>query len=232
MQMMVVAVALVALLQVAPVILSSADIGDNYEAPPAEVREQSTWLGLFIKEGTADQKRESRLAVTRVRFVPRNEAGTPVYRLVTTPPDATLLLAGVPRLSEGTAITVGQQIDLGGETRESKFWLGSRQYTIRLDSREPNYCDAVIVLAEAGRRQQLFDAAGPGTTNDPALVISCDEPHFTVHWAGDLDRDGRLDLLATFSQKYSYHPRQLFLSSGARSHELVAEVARYERFAQ
>jgi hypothetical protein len=182
MLMMVVAVALVALLQVGPVILSSADIGDNYyDAPPAEVREQSTWLGLFIKEGTADQKRESRLEVTRVRFVPRNEAGTTVYRLVTSPPDAALLLAGVPRLSEGAATTVGQQIDLGAETRETELWLGSRQYTIRLDSKEPNYCDAAIVLAEAGRRQQLFDAAGPGTTNDPALVISCDEPHFTVH---------------------------------------------------
>src|SRR5262245_65556102 len=71
-----------------------------------------------------------------------------------------------------------------------------------------------------GRRQKLFDAAGPGTTNDPALVVSCDEPHFTVHWAGDLDRDGRLDMLVTFSHKYSYHPRQLLLSSGARSGEL------------
>lgn len=231
MLMMVVAVALVALLQVGPVILSSADIGDNYyDAPPAEVREQSTWLGLFIKEGKADQKRESRLEVTRVEFVPRNEAGTTVYRLVTSPPDAAFLLSGVPRLSEGAATTVGQQIDLGGETRETELWLGSRQYTIRLDSKDD--CDAVIVLTEAGRRQQLFDAAGPGITNDPALVLSCDEPHFTVHWAGDLDRDGRLDLLATFSHKYSYHPRQLFLSSGARSHELVAEVARYERFAQ
>ena len=44
--------------------------------------------------------------------------------------------------------------------------------------------------------------------------------------------DGRLDLLVTFSHKYSYHPRQVFLSSGARSDELVAEVARYERFAE
>jgi hypothetical protein len=47
-----------------------------------------------------------------------------------------------------------------------------------------------------------------------------------------LDRDGRLDLLVTFSQKYSYHPRQLLLSSGARSGELLAEVARYDRIAE
>jgi hypothetical protein len=39
-------------------------------------------------------------------------------------------------------------------------------------------------------------------------------------------------MLVTFSHKYSYHPRQLFLSSGAPPGELVAEVARYERFAE
>jgi hypothetical protein len=55
---MVVAVALIGLLQVGPVILSSGDIGDNYyDAPQAVVREQTTWLGLFIKEGTSDQAR-------------------------------------------------------------------------------------------------------------------------------------------------------------------------------
>ena len=231
---MVVAAALIGLLQVGPVILSSGDIGDNYyDAPPPVVREQTTWLGLFIKGGTSDQQtRESHLEVTRVRFVPRKESGPTVYRLVTAPPGAVLLLSGVPRLSAGAAITVSQDIDLGGEKREGEFWLGSRRYRIRLDSKEPNYCDAVITLTQGGRRQKLFDAAGPGTTNDPALVVSCDEPHFTVHWAGDLDRDGRLDMLVTFSQRYSYHPRQLFLSSGARSGELVAQVARYDRFAE
>ena len=48
-RLMVVAVALIGLLQVGPVILSSRDIGDNYyDAPPPVVREQTTWLGLFI----------------------------------------------------------------------------------------------------------------------------------------------------------------------------------------
>jgi hypothetical protein len=234
MKTMVVAVALVGLLQAGPVILSSDDIGNNYyDAPPAVLREQTTWLGLFIREAKSDQRtRESRLEVTRVSFAPRKESGTTVYRLVTTPPGAALLLSGVPRLSAGAATTLSQFIDLGGEKREAEFRLGSRPYRIRLQSKEPNYCDAVIILTQGGRTQKLFDAAEPGATNDPALLVSCDEPHFTVHWAGDLDRDGRLDMLVTFSQKYSYHPRQLFLSSGARSGELVAEVARYERIAE
>ena len=233
MLMMVVAVMLIGLLQAGPVILSGDDIGDNYyDAPPTVILERTTWLGLFIEEGKPDRKtRKSHLAVTRVSFALQKEPGPTSYRLVTTPRGAELLLSGVPRLSAGAVITVNQDLDLGGQKREAELWLGRRQYRIRLDSKEPNYCDAVITLTHDGRRQKLFDAAGPGTTNDPALVLSCDVPHFTVHWAGDLDRDGQLDMLVTFSHKYSYHPRQLFLSSGARSGELVAEVARYDRFA-
>ena len=234
MVMMVAVVVLIGLLQAGPAILSSGDIGDNYyDGPPAMLGEQSTWLGLFIKEAGSNQKtRESRLEVTRVSFVSREESGTTVYRIVTIPPSPALLLSGVPRLSAGAATTLGQFIDLGAEKREAEFRLGSRLYRIRLHSQKPDYCDAVIILTQGERTQKLFDAAEPGATNDPALVVSCDEPHFTVHWAGDLDRDGRLDMLVTFSHKYSYHPRQLFLSSGARSGELVAEVARYERFAE
>ena len=234
MVMMVAAVVLAGLLQAGPAILCSDDIGDNYDdGPPAMLGEQRTWLGLFIKEAKSDQKTsESRLEVTRVSFVPREESGTTVYRLVTTPPGAALLLSGVPRLSAGAATTLGQFIDLGTEKPEAEFRLGSRLYRIRLHSRKPDYCDAVIILTQGERTQKLFDAAEPGATNDPALVVSCDDPHFRVHWAGDLDRDGRLDMLVTFSHKYSYHPNQLFLSSGARSGELVAEVARFERFSQ
>jgi len=234
MRMLIGAVALVGLLQAGPVILSSDDIGDSYyDAPPAVIRERATWLGLFTEQGTSDGKtRESHLAVTTVSFVLQKEPGPTVYRLVTSPPGADLLLSGVPGLSPGPVTTLGQSVDFGGERRDTAFGLSSRQYRIRLDAKEPNYCDAVIVLTQGGRSQKLFDAADPGVTKDPALVVSCDEPHFTIHWAGDLDRDGRLDMLVTFSRKYSYHPRQLLLSSRAGPGGLVAEVARYDTFAQ
>ncbi|HXW06903.1 MAG TPA: hypothetical protein VD833_16850 [Vicinamibacterales bacterium] len=226
--------AFVAVLQAGPVILSSDDIGDNYyDAVPAELRQQITWLGLFIKEPKADENTaESRLEAAQVGFAPHKAAGTTVYRLVTTPQGAELLIAGVPGLSAGAATTADRFIDLGGEKRTADIRLGTRLYRIRLHSEDPNYCDAVIVLTEADRIQKLFDAAESGATNDLGLVVSCDEPHFRIHWAGDLDRDGRLDMLVTFSRKYSYHPRQLMLSSGAGPGELIAEVARYDRFAQ
>ena len=227
-------VTLAALLQAGPAILSSDDIGDEYSnAPPADLRARPNWLGLFITDTGSDAKsRASRLEATQVSFVPQTTSGGIVYRIVTTPPGAVLLVSGVPRVSAGPAVTLGRFIDLSADERETEFSLGNHAYRIRLEFREPDYCDAVITLASGGRSQKLFDAREPGATRDPTLVVACDDPHFRIHWAGDLDRDGRLDMLVTFSHKYSYHPRQLLLSSAARSGDLVAEAGRYERFSQ
>ena len=226
--------ALAALLQAGPAILSSDDIGDNYsDAPPADLRARPTWLGLFITDtGSGERGRASRLETTQVSFVPRTTSSGIVYRIVTTPPDAVLLISGVPSVSAGPAVTLGRSIDLWADERETEFSLGNGVYRIRLEFKEPHYCDAVITLTSGGQAQKLFDATEPGATRNPALVVACDDPHFTIHWAGDLDRDGRLDMLATFSHKYSYFPNQLLLSSAARSDDLVAEVGRYERFSQ
>ena len=225
------AVALAALLQAGPAILSSDDIGDAYpDTPPADLRARQTWLGLFITDSGSGHA--SRVETTQVSFVPRPTSSGIEYRIVTTPPGAALLISGVPRLSVGPAVTLGRAIDLSADEREAEFSLGNQVYRIRLEFREPDYCDAVITLASGGRSQKLFDAREPGATRDPTLVVVCDDPHFRIHWAGDLDRDDRLDLLVTFSHKYSYFPTQLLLSSAARSGDIVAEVGRYERFSQ
>jgi hypothetical protein len=55
-----------------------------------------------------------------------------------------------------------------------------------------------------------------------------DEPHFDVPWAGDLDGDGKLDLVVNLSRKYSLHPYRLLLSSMAAVGELVGEAAAFE----
>lgn len=48
-----------------------------------------------------------------------------------------------------------------------------------------------------------------------------------VLWAGDLDRDGRLDFVANVSGHYNVWSPALFLSSAARDGELVAKVASF-----
>ena len=46
-----------------------------------------------------------------------------------------------------------------------------------------------------------------------------------ILWAGDIDRDGRLDLLIDMSNHYNVSAPTLFLSSHAGKGQLVARVA-------
>ena len=105
----------------------------------------------------------------------------------------------------------------------AEIGLGGASYRLVLDGEDPGACDAVISLTDDRTTQELFTMAD--------AELGCGEPHFSIHWAGDLDGDGKLDLVTTFSSKYSIHPRQLYLSSGAEPGDLVALAAVSERTA-
>ena len=92
--------------------------------------------------------------------------------------------------------------------------LGKRHYTVRLELLRENPADATVLLSDGTVRQVLYSTDG-----------FVDEPHFYVEWAGDLDRDGRLDLVVNLSRKYSMHPHRLLLSTKATKSELVGEAA-------
>ena len=52
-----------------------------------------------------------------------------------------------------------------------------------------------------------------------------DDPHFDIEWAGDLDADGKLDLIVNLSRKYRRNPHRLLLSSKASGTQLVGQAA-------
>jgi hypothetical protein len=94
--------------------------------------------------------------------------------------------------------------------------LGRRRYRLSLDTANDDLTTAKVVLRDGQRTQVLYSADG-----------FVDDPHFIIEWAGDLDRDGKLDLIVNLSRKYAGHPHRLLLSSRASRTELVAEVARF-----
>lgn len=215
--------------QAGSVVLLGIDLGEGgglHYNVPEDVLDSQEWLGLFIRRAagqpvsrlehvqlawqrTADEHPHT---VHRGRLVPGRE--TPEF-----------LVSGVKGLRAGPAITTGS-FSLSARARQAEFQLGERAYVVRLDSTHEMDCDAVVTITSAGQVQKLFDM-NTSTADDYA----CDDPHFEIHWAGDLDRDGKLDLVTGFSRKYSYHPRQLLLSSAAQGKELVAEAAAYRRHA-
>jgi hypothetical protein len=91
--------------------------------------------------------------------------------------------------------------------------LGTRRYRLHVQAKDPGLADAKVILTHEGQTQVLYSADG-----------FVDEPHFGIVWAGDLDRDGKLDLVANLHRKYSWHPYQLFLSTSAGK-GLVREAA-------
>ncbi len=95
--------------------------------------------------------------------------------------------------------------------------LGQRRYELRLESAREDLFDAKVVLTDGVLSQVLYSADG-----------FADEPHFDVVWAGDLDRDGRLDLVVNLNRKYSVHPYRLLLSSLAAKGRLVGQAAVFE----
>lgn len=212
-----------------PVVLLGIDLGEgggsHYDVP-AEVLGRQQWLGLYVDRETGqpasrlehvqlDWERlpdEHPHTIHRARLVPNR--GSPEF-----------LMWRVDGLTAGPAITAGS-FSLSSRARQIEFRLGERSYAVRLDSAHQMDCDAVVTMSFAGQAQKLFDM----NTTD-AGDHACDDPHFEIHWAGDLDLDGRLDLVVGFSRKYSYHPRQLLLSSAARGTQLVAEAAAYRRYA-
>ncbi|WP_412067312.1 FG-GAP repeat domain-containing protein [Rubrivirga sp. IMCC43871] len=68
-----------------------------------------------------------------------------------------------------------------------------------------------------------------GETRQPiSAIIGGDDGHPALLWAGDLDGDGRLDLLVDESNHYNLGAPALFLSSAAGPGQLVRRVARHE----
>jgi hypothetical protein len=101
--------------------------------------------------------------------------------------------------------------------RSATISLGSREYALKLESAQESMSDAKVILTEGNRTQVLYSADG-----------FADDPHFDVYWAGDLDGDGKLDLVVDFSRKYSVLSYRLLLSTRARPGQLVGDAALFQ----
>lgn len=129
-------------------------------------------------------------------------------------PDVTFAIRCVSNLRAGpirAARVISRSFEPG---KPLKVSLGRRQYELRLDATRQDLSDAQVVLTD-GRRTQILYATG-------GFV---DDPHFDIVWAGDLDGDGRLDLIVNLNKKYSVHPYRLLLSTSAAAGQLVGDAA-------
>jgi hypothetical protein len=197
-------------------LLATSDIWSEHPIQrPVEV-EGRAWLAVVVADGV------SVVEPIEARWRGSVLFGDSVFALEWTPdfpPESMrLLVAGVPGVRVGSATTALEgEASLSVEERRLEIALGDARYTLQLGGSDAELCDATVTLVQGSVTQTLYPPGGD--------TYSCDAPHFSVQWAGDLDGDGRLDLVTTFSPKYSWYPRQLHLSSGAGPGELVGLVA-------
>lgn len=102
-----------------------------------------------------------------------------------------------------------------------KLKAEATDYEIKIIGEEGEKCwpdglpkNAKLVLTSGNSSQILYTLHECGS-----------DPGWSLIWAGDLDKDGKLDLYVTVNQHYNAIERKLFLSSQANEGQLVAEVA-------
>lgn len=133
-----------------------------------------------------------------------------------------VFLDGIKGLRPGpVAVAVSGTENLSVQ-KDLGFALGDTDY--RLETRcsaQDSYIRCEISLASSGGTQFLFDAPG-GTQLNGVVEFAGAQP--ALLFAGDLDGDGRVDLLMDATNSYNSRPT-LYLSGAAKKGEQVREVA-------
>ena len=129
------------------------------------------------------------------------------------------------------AVSVDSQGDDSGMPAQT-LRLGGRDYRIatrcEADRATANMYRCSIDLIDGERRQTLVAMSGQrdATVAGSGMLLGSEAtPHLI--FAGDLDRDGRLDLIFDTTDHYNVSRPTLFLSGAAGEGELVRMVAEY-----
>ena len=108
--------------------------------------------------------------------------------------------------------------ELASVTQKAAFTLRGREYEL---SYRCGTTECTLMLASGERVQDLVTIEVERVGRD---VHGLDVVHF-IHFAGDLDHDGRLDLIANLSRHWNETRSTLWLSSAAKEGELVGMTA-------
>ncbi len=194
------------------------DVGDYYPEQATVAKSGETWLGL---EGGNSLLQSFRIQVKTTDY----GEGTSEMQHVTLDSVAQpLFLVRGGGLSAGPVITLleGTWDQPLVEKSPVALRLADASYELKVvRSEDTAACEqeglplnARLILTSGESRQVLY-----------SLVDCGGDASWYLLWAGDLDRDGKLDLFVSVSQGDHDSSRKLFLSSKAGKERLVKEVA-------
>lgn len=203
----------------------------DYHGDEINARDREVWLAL-VQDAHGRTRLEARpVDVMAVNDpVLDDEVGVSGKRVGAQHDDVLFYLRDLPGVPAGAVATA---FSANGEPLSIDLALDRRfQLRQRDAGRLRLVCSAAIdstrncalQLSFNRQTQQLATWPANGAASTSQLRLGDDAwPH--LRWAGDIDRDGRLDLLIDTSDHYNVSQPTLFLSSRAKPGELVGVAA-------
>ncbi len=180
-----------------------------------------TWMGLFPTTAGQFEIKPAIVTVTLVRDQIVDEPkGKKTGKKVTVAGkvEPLFLVNQVPALKAGKVSTSAnfskERMDIG---QELKLNVGAKQSTLTVNGKKKDQewrSEYNIVLESGGIKQVVYERKEVSDSSFPSLL-----------WAGDLDGDGKIDLIMDATSNYNVRDLALFLSSRAKPGKLVEKVA-------
>jgi hypothetical protein len=203
------------------------ETGDGFHGDEVNAAAGQTWLGLFTS-GNGFYLRRTKIAVSMVNDPIADDENEQTGKSVATDirDKSVFLLKRADFLREGPIKTVFFAPDINESTTElangtiKKFSFGGKSYELMVAndvSKEKFLGSGAKLLLKSGDKVQMLRDLKEG----------CDDCYWNLYWVGDLDRDGKLDFYLDLSNHYNVTDKRLFLSSRAKTGELVGYVANF-----
>lgn len=201
----------------------------QYHGDEISAQDGETWFALIVDEHGGTRLERRRVGVEAVHDpVLDDDTAATGKQVGAGEDDAVFFLRDLPGLATGSVATAyaghGDPLSLAGLDRD--FVLFERKAGhLHFDCDGATASrDCALVLDHDGRSQVLGRWQGHASAGESQLMLGSDAwPH--LRWAGDVDRDGRLDLLIDVTDHYNVSAPTLFLSTQAKPGELVGEAA-------
>lgn len=203
------------------------ETGEGFHGAEVKARSGEKWLGLYVTE-SGSELMESIIKIRLVNdpIVDEDELSATGKRVdVEYPTEPLLLVKNAPGVKPGPVTTIfyAKADEFFSLYKHSpvSLKLGTCSYQLKLVGSGPG-ADSILP-----RDPQLLLTDGEITQVLCTLEGEVSDIDWSLCWAGDLDGDGKVDLYADLRPHYNVSERVLFLSSQAKTGQLVAKVAEF-----
>jgi len=192
----------------------------DYHGDEVTAKANQSWLGLYVEAGGKSELKPTKVSITLVNDQiidedPKLKTGKRVA--VPGKQKPLFLLSGITGLKAGSVITSQtnkkEHLEVG---EHLKLKVGNAESTLVVDAMKKGEYPTryTITLQSGGTKQKVLHHKQIGADSAPSLL-----------WCGDLDGDGKLDLIMDTTDNYNASIVTVFLSGKAKPGKLVQEVA-------